>query len=157
MSRDMLHDAMVRWIAAGDDGRQDPDSLSSFMRHVSGAWDRRGEPNVLLVRYEDMLADLPGQMRRLAGMLGITVPEQAWPALIGAATFERMRDQADNLVEVPHGVDVDKASFFYRGTAGAGREILSDDELAAYYARAAQLAPADMLDWLHAPPADLVG
>lgn len=157
MSRDMLHDALVKWVADDDAARQDPDSLSSFMRHLSGAWARRGEPNVLLVRYEDLLADLPGQMRRLAATLGITVPEQAWPALIEAATFERMRGQADNLVEVPRGLDVDKASFFYRGTAGAGREILSADELAGYYARAAQLAPADMLDWLHSPPANVVG
>ena len=40
------------------------------MRHLSDAWSRRGEPNVLLVRYEDLSADLEGQMRRLAGHLG---------------------------------------------------------------------------------------
>jgi hypothetical protein len=34
-------------------------------------------------------------------------------------------------------------------TSGAGREILSDDELAAYHARVTQLAPSDMLTWLH--------
>ncbi len=32
---------------------------------------------------------------------------------------------------------------------GEGRQILSDEEVAAYYARAAQLAPTDMLTWLH--------
>ena len=29
--------------------------------------------------------------------------------------------------------------------------ILSDEEMARYYARAAQLAPPDMLAWLHSP------
>jgi aryl sulfotransferase len=151
MSREMLHDALLRWIADDDDARRDPDSLSSIMWHLSDAWARRGEPNVLLVRYEDLLADLEGQMRWLAGRLGITVPEQAWPALIQAATFERMRDRADILVSTPPGAPVDTASFFHRGTSGAGSEILSDEEIAGYYARAAQLAPPDMLDWLHSP------
>jgi hypothetical protein len=43
------------------------------------------------------------------------------------------------------------AAFFRRGTSGAGRETLSDEELASYYARAARLAPLDMLAWLHSP------
>jgi len=36
-----------------------------------------------------------------------------------------------------------------RGRSGAGRETLSAAELARYDARAAQLAPADLLSWLH--------
>jgi aryl sulfotransferase len=152
MTRETLHDALLRWIADDEAASRDPDSLSSVMWHLSDAWARRGEPNVLLVRYEDLLADLEGQMRWLAGRLGIAVPEPAWPALIQAARFEKMRDLADNLVEVPPGISIDRASFFHRGTSGAGEEILSDEELARYYARAAKLAPADMLDWLHSPP-----
>jgi len=148
-SREALHDALLRWIADDDDPRRHPDSLPGVMWHLSDAWARRGEPNVLLVRYDDLLADLEGQMRWLAGRLGIAVPEQAWPALTQAATFERMRDRADDLVPVPPGISVDTALFFRRGTSGAGREILSDEEMAAYYARAAQLAPPDMLEWLH--------
>ena len=127
-----------------------PESLPGVMWHLSDAWARRGEPNVLLVHYDDLAADLEGQMRGIAWRLGIDVPEQAWPALIQAATFERMRDRADRLFP-PHGIFKDTASFFRRGTSGAGREILSDEELARYYARAAQLAPPDMLEWLHSP------
>ena len=44
-------------------------------------------------------------------------------------------------------------AFFRRATSGAGREILSGQELAAYHARAAELAPPDMLTWLHTSPA----
>jgi aryl sulfotransferase len=148
-SREALHDALLRWIADDDDPRRYPDSLPGVMWHLSDAWARRGEPNVLLVRYDDLLVDLEGQMRWLAGKLGIAVPEQAWPALTQAATFERMRNRADDLVPIPPGISVDTALFFRRGTSGAGREILSDEEMAAYYARAARLAPPDMLEWLH--------
>jgi aryl sulfotransferase len=64
-----------------------------------------------------------------------------------------MRDRAQTLVPVPPGVSADAAAFFRRGSAGAGREMLSDGELAGYYARASALAPPDMLEWLHSPPA----
>jgi hypothetical protein len=62
-----------------------------------------------------------------------------------------MRDRADTLIAVPPEISADAASFFPRGTSGAGREILSDGEMAGYYARASQLAPADLLEWLHPP------
>ena len=123
------------------------------MRHLSDAWARRGEPNVLLVRYDDLLADLEGQMRQLAARLAIAVPEQAWPALTQAATFGRMRDRADTLIAVPPEISADAAAFFPRGSSGAGREILTGEEMAGYYARATQLASPDLLEWLHAPPA----
>ena len=106
---------------------------------------------MVLVHYDDLIADLDGQMRGLAGRLGIAVAEQAWPALIRAATFERMRDRADRLIPTPPGLVADSAAFFPRGTSGAGREILSDEEMAGYYARAARLAPPGMLKWLHSP------
>ena len=152
ISREALHDAVLTWIADDDHARRDPNSLASVLRHLSDAWARRDEPNVLLVRYEDLLADLAGQMRWLAGRLGIAVPEPAWPGLVEAATFERMKDRADFLVQVPPWVPADRAPFFRRGSSGAGREVLSDEEMAAYYARAAELAPSDVLDWLHSPP-----
>ncbi len=120
------------------------------MRHLSDAWSRRGEPNMLLVHYDNLSADLDGQMRRLAGQLGIAVPEKAWPALVRAATFESMKGSADTLVPTA-GIFKNNAAFFRRGTSGAGREILSDEELTAYYLRVAPLAPADMLTWLHSP------
>jgi aryl sulfotransferase len=148
--RTPLHDRLLRWIADDDDPREYPDSLPGLMWHLSDAWARRHEPNVLLVNYNDLLADLDDQMRWLAGQLGIAVPEQAWPTLVQAATFERMRHSADTLVPTA-GIFKSNAAFFRRGTSGAGREILSDEELAAYHARVTQLAPSDMLTWLHSP------
>ena len=47
------------------------------------AWARRDEPNVVLVHYDDLFADLEGEMRRLADRLGIAVPEERWPELVG--------------------------------------------------------------------------
>jgi aryl sulfotransferase len=148
-----LHDWLVGWIAADDDPRQYPDSLPGVMWHLSDAWARRDELDVLLVHYDDLSDDLPGQMRWLAGQLGIAVAEETWPALARAASFEAMRARADQLVPTS-GLFKDNAAFFRRGTSGAGREILSAQELAGYHARVAQLAPPDLIAWLHGPRTD---
>ena len=146
--RQPLHEWLLEWIANDANPREYLDSLPGVMWHLSDAWARRNEPNVLLVHYDNLSADLAGQMRWLAGQLGIAVPAQAWPSLVQAAMFENMSARADTLVPTA-GILKSNAAFFRRGTSGEGRQILSDEEVAAYYARAAQLAPADMLTWLH--------
>ncbi len=142
------HEWLLEWIANDVDPRAYLDSLPGIMWHLSDAWSRRNEPNILLVHYDNLSADLEGQMRWLAGQLGIAVPAHAWPSLVQAAMFENMSARADTLVPSA-GILKSNAAFFRRGTSGEGRRILSDEEAAAYYARAAQLAPADMLTWLH--------
>ncbi len=161
--RKPLHDWLLAYISGdaipwivSSHPRDDLDSLPGLMWHLSDAWARRHEPNVMLVHYDDLAADLDGQLRRIGEWLGIGVPEQVWPALVQAATFEGMKGSADRLVPTA-GILKSNAAFFRRGTSGAGREVLSDEEIAAYHVRAAQLAPADMLGWLHSPgkrPAD---
>jgi aryl sulfotransferase len=152
-----LHDWLRRWIADDPDPAEQLDSLPGLMWHLADAWARRAQPNVLLVHYDNLSADLAGQMGWLVGRLGIAVPPNTWPALVRAASFESMSGNADTLVPTA-GLFKSNAAFFRRGTSGAGREILSDRELAAYHDRAARLAPADMLSWLHSParnqPAD---
>jgi aryl sulfotransferase len=143
-----LHDALLQWIGNDTDPREHPDELPGVMWHLSDAWSRRHEPNVLLVHYDSLSTDLEAQMRHLAARLSITVPEPTWPALVQAATFQSMRANADALVPTT-GLFKSNAAFFRRGTSGAAREILSDAEIATYHARAAQLAPPDLLTWLH--------
>ncbi|MBO0772871.1 MAG: sulfotransferase domain-containing protein [Actinobacteria bacterium] len=148
--REPLHDWLLGWIGADRDPREELDSLPGVMWHLSDAWARRGEPNVLLVHYDDLIADLEGQMRRLAERLGIAVPGPAWPSLVEAATFEQMRASAARLVSAGN-ILKSSTAFFRRGTSGAGREILTEEEIAEYHARTAALAPPGLLAWLHAP------
>jgi len=125
------------------------DSLPGVFWHLGDAWARRAQPNILLVHYADLEADLAGEMRRIARRLGIEVPTRRWPPLVEAATFARMRARADWLAPDPSGILRDRTAFFRRGRSGAGRELLTADELARYRARAARLAPPDLLAWLH--------
>jgi aryl sulfotransferase len=146
--RPPLHDWLTGWIHEDTTPQQQMDSLPGVMWHLTGAWSRRAQPNIVLVHYDDLSADLAGEMHRLAGRLGITVPSGTWPELVRAATFGEMRAGAERIIGPPSMLK-SSAAFFRRGTSGAGREELSARELADYRARAAQLAPPDLLGWLH--------
>jgi aryl sulfotransferase len=137
------------WIASEADPREQLDSLPGFMWHLSDAWSRRHEANVVLVHYDTLRRDLGGEMRRLAALLGIDVPESSWPRLVEAATFEEMRSRASQLVPDPSGVLKSHSAFFRTGTSGSGRTVLTPADEEHYLERAARLVPADLFAWLH--------
>jgi aryl sulfotransferase len=139
---------LTDWIDWEGDPRAELDSFPGVMMHLSDAWSRRAEPNVLLVHYDDLIADLDGEMRRIASHLDIAVPASVWPALADAATFASMRTRAAEIAPNPGGVLKDQAAFFRRGRSGAGREVLDDTAVARYETRMRQLAPPDLVAWL---------
>lgn len=137
------------WIAWDADPHEFLDSLPGVVWHATDAWSRRHEPNIVLAHYADLSSDLEGEMRRLADRLGIAVPEDRWPELVRAATFDDMRGRAQLLAPDPAGIMKDRDAFFRRGTSGAGEEVLSREELAHYRERVAELASPEVLAWLH--------
>jgi aryl sulfotransferase len=148
-ARPSIHDSVVTWIDRDVAPADAMDSLPGVMWHLADAWRRRDDGNVLLVHYADLSADLDGEMRRIASRLGIDVPADRWDALVEAAGFAQMRARATQLAPDPAGIMKDRDAFFRRGTSGAGRELLTDAELAHYLDRASALAPPDLLTWLH--------
>jgi gamma-glutamylcyclotransferase (GGCT)/AIG2-like uncharacterized protein YtfP len=147
--RPPLPEWLRSWIDRPADPREDLDSLPGVMMHLSDAWARRGAGNVVLVHYDDLLADLEGQMRAIAGRLGIAVADDRWPELVRAASFGSMRERAEQTAPDMGGILKDRSRFFRRGTSGAGRAELSAGEIERYRSRCAELAPPDLLDWLH--------
>jgi hypothetical protein len=142
-----------RWV---DDDTPSTDSGSTLrytVEHLQSFRDAADDLDVVFLHYDDLRADLEGQMRALAARLGITVEQQLWPALVGAATFQSMRSRAD--VMVPGGGPehwIDPAAFFSRGTSGQWRDLLDDADLARYAERVRSLAGDDLVAWLHREP-----
>lgn len=127
-----LRDWLQRWIEEETNPAEDLDGLSGVMHHLADAWERRRQPNVVLVHYADLAADLDGQMRRLAATLDIDVPDTAWPDLVEAATLSAMRARADHLAPNPSGILKDNAAFFRSGRSGTAAEVLDDVALKRY-------------------------
>jgi aryl sulfotransferase len=147
--RPPLHEWLCGWVDWDADPIDHLDSLPGTMRHLSDAWARRHEANVVLVHYDDLQADLDGSMRRLSAALGIAVDEARWPGLVRAATFEQMRAGSALLAPESAGLFKDPDAFFRHGISGDGSALLSEEELQRYRDRTAALAPADLLAWLH--------
>lgn len=82
-------EAFDTWLA--DDGAP----FWPFFSSVRSWWEVRHLPNVLFVHYADLKRDLPGQMRRIADFLGITLAPAEWAAAVEHCTFEYMRAHGD--------------------------------------------------------------
>ena len=130
------------WVGAQEDAA----GLTSMIHHVATFWERREEPNIHLFHYSDLRADLPGQMRRLAGCLGVDPPTDE---LVGAATFSSMKERADELVpnsDTPFWRS--NAAFFDRARVGAWEELLDEDGRRRFDAALAELAPPDLASFI---------
>ena len=130
-----------------------PPGLRATVHHLTTFWEARERPNVVLLHYDDLKADLEGEMRRLAHRLGESVPAQSWPELVQAATFAEMRRRADELV--PNSTEAlwhDNARFFNKGTSGQWRDLLDTVDLCRYQARINELADSKLAAWMHQGP-----
>ena len=89
-----------------------------FWPHLRGWWDARILPNVLLVHYANLKADLPAEIRRIATFLTIHVDETAIPRIMEHCSFDYMRRATNNHPN------------FHRGYNGRWRDVLSPSEIA---------------------------
>jgi aryl sulfotransferase len=123
-----------------------------FFEHFLGFWERRDDANVLLAHYDDMKADLEGQMRRVAAFLEIDVPADRWPGLVEQCTFAGMKARADQIADFEAHFVGGADTFLYKGTNGRWRDVLTDDELARFEQRQVEVLPPDAIAWLTGTP-----
>jgi hypothetical protein len=140
------------WVDDPTPVQQTATSLQAVLNLLSSFWVQRDKPNVVLLHYDDLKADLEGQMRALARRLSIRIPEDRWAELVKAATFDEMRSAADKLAPaVTESLWRDNTQFFNRGSSGQWRRLFNETELARYDARVRELTEPDLAEWLHRP------
>ena len=87
-----------------------------MISHLSDAWARRGQPNIVFVHYEDLSADLDGEMRHLAHASRSPCPRRPGPGSCRRPRSAYMRDHTEPLTGPP--VIIKHARVFSRrGTA----------------------------------------
>jgi aryl sulfotransferase len=139
-----------RWLTEGSiEGEDDGLPFLSFFAFARSWWAVRHLPNVMLVHYAELKADLAGEMRRIARFLGIEVPETQWPALVEAAGFEAMRRDGDTLMGgMAQVFSGGAASFFHQGRNGRWRGVYRNEDLALYDAKVARSLDPAAARWL---------
>ena len=125
----------------------------SFFHNVQSWWDHHQQPNILLLHYGELKADLPGQITRIASFLGIDLDAARLADVAAAVDFDTMRRHSDRYV--PCGGRLWKggaASFLYRGTNGRWRGVLSTEQLEAYDRVSRDALSPACHAWLHGAP-----
>lgn len=112
-------------------------------------WAERRHPNVLLVHYADLSADLDAEMRRIAAFLSIEIDETIWPSLVGAAGFAAMKSSGDELMPQTKSMFAEGSKrFFNKGQNGRWRGVLNETDLALYDDAVRKMLKPRLAAWL---------
>lgn len=139
------------WAYRSLAGRSPAETLDYFIAEVLpgytqwslGWWRRRHPERSLLVRYEDLLADTAGWMRRVFEHFELPVDDQRLLRIVEAHRFERVTGRARG--------QEDRASFNRKGVAGDWTNHFSPDQKRAFKETAGraliELGYAQDMDW----------
>jgi aryl sulfotransferase len=139
-----------RWLTVGVvPGHEDGAPFMSFFAFERTWWEERHRPNVLLVHYNDLKANLGVEMSRIADYLAIHVSPEIWPQLVEAAGFEAMRRDADTLMGAGAAMfQGGGRTFFHRGTNERWRGVFREEDLALYEAKVEALFSLACARWV---------
>jgi len=120
-----------------------------FWENIRSWWAIRDLPNVKLIHFAQLKADLPGQMREIAAFLNIPIDESKWDAMLKHCSFDYMKQNATKSVPLG-GIfwDGGAQTFVHKGTNGRWREVLTAAESQKYEKLAQQHLGEECARWL---------
>lgn len=120
-----------------------------FFSNIRSWWEIRQLPNVLLLHFNDLKADLEGCIRRVAGFLEIPFSESRLPDIVEHCSFDYMKTHADTLSSrLERSMKGGARTFINQGTNGRWQAVLSATDSARYEAVAARELPPECARWL---------
>jgi len=128
---------------------QDGYPIWSFWENISTWWAARHLPNVRLVHFANLKADLAGEMRAIAQFLEIDIPEERWPAIVEHCSFDYMKAHAESVAPLGGAIFEGGAeTFINKGVNGRWKDVLSPQESGAYQAMAVEKLGPECALWL---------
>ena len=116
---------------------------------VTGSWwNVRDRDNVLMLHYNNLQHDLPGNMRKIAAFLDIAVDEGRFDELVQNCSFHAMKQRENPLGPMGRALMTEPKYFFYKGTNGRWRGTLSDRDIEEYRALAARYLDDEGIYWM---------
>lgn len=121
----------------------------SNLHHSQTYWEHRHLPNLLFLHYADLLRDLEGQVRRMARFLELEPDEERIAQAVQLTTFSTVKKRVEQMPrEGPEFFQGGAGTFFYKGTNGRWRDVLSEDDLRLYEKARARVLSPDCAAWL---------
>ena len=136
--KDSIVEYFQDWL--NDDGQP----FWPFWENIASWWNIRDLPNVQLIHFGNLKADMPGEIRKIATFLDIPIDETKWPAILEHCSFDYMKANATPSVPLGGAFwDGGAQTFVHKGINGRWRDLLPAADSAAYEERAvAELGPA---------------
>jgi aryl sulfotransferase len=145
-----IHDYWRQWIARGRfEWEVEGYPQWGNMHHTQTWWNYRHLDNILFVHFNDLLADLEGEIGRVAAFLDISITADQLSTVAQAVSFAAIKQQATADPEA--GTDTWKggmATFFHKGVNGRWRNVLSEEEVAMYEETAVKVLTPECKLWL---------
>jgi aryl sulfotransferase len=140
---DSVHRYFLDWL------ERDGHPFWPFWENIASWWAVRDLPNVMLLHFSELKADLPGQIRRIAGFLDIAIDETRFAAIVEHCGFDYMKANATKSVPLGGAFwDGGAETFVNKGTNGRWRDILTPEDNARYEAMARAQLGDDCAAWL---------
>lgn len=122
--------------------------MGDFWSHAQSWWNVRALPNVLLVHFNRLKADMAHEIRRIAHFLGVHIDAATWPALLEHCGLDYMRARLATNESLKQTFKDGARTFFNRGTNGRWKDVLSAQEAARCDEEAAQHLTRACAHWL---------
>jgi aryl sulfotransferase len=121
----------------------------SFWDNLRSWWGIRDLPNVMLLHFAELKADLPAAIRRIAGFLDIAIDERQWPAILEHCDFAWMKAHAAGCAPLGGALwDGGGATFIHKGTNGRWRDLLTAEDCRRYEEMAVRELGETCARWL---------
>ena len=121
----------------------------SFWENIRSWWQIRELPNLLLIHFNDLKRDMPGEMRRIARFLDIPIDETRWPDIVEYCTFDWMKQNATKSVPLGGAFwDGGAETFINKGVNGRWVDTLTAADAAEYEARTVRELGPECAHWL---------
>ena len=132
------------WIQQAETEAGPPFVDMSFFNFEMTYWRERRRPNLLMVHYNDLKADLAGEIGRISAFLEADTPPARLVEMAEAARFDSMKAQGvDLLPTIEVMFSGGSQRFLNKGTNGRWQSVLTDADLARFdRLAAAKFSPA---------------
>ncbi|KAI0145426.1 P-loop containing nucleoside triphosphate hydrolase protein [Xylariaceae sp. FL1272] len=130
---------------------ESPNFPSPFWDHMRGWLAARNQPNVLLVHFNDLKANLEDEMRRMAKFLALSeLSMDQWDAAVQHCTFPWMKQHAGlNAPALAEKVWNDGAdTLINKGTNGRWTDVLTEEDNKQILAKSRQELGEELAEWL---------
>lgn len=121
----------------------------SFWENLASWWAIRDLPNVMMVHFADLKADMKGQIQQIADFIDVEIDDATMHKVLEHCSFDYMKAHADQSVPLGGAFwDGGAKTFIHKGQNGRWGDVLSDELSARYEQTAIDRLGPDCASWL---------